>query len=239
MKKRVLAALPLTAALLVSVPSSQAAVFRSVPSTQASVDVPEDCAVPPDIDLDQFNVVIGTNRSESLRGTAGPDFICGRLGSDVIKSFGDDDLVLSDTTTFFGNLEARGGHDVVFAGSGSDQVLPGPGSDTVYGGAGRDFMALAVGLDVGIGGGGADNIIGGFGTDVVRAGPGSDFVAGGPANDVLTGGSGDDFLAGEIPPGPPPPVPLPPPARNDLCIGSSGFDTAVDCDRLVSIEEEG
>jgi hypothetical protein len=90
--RHILATLPLAAALLLFAPAAAAA--------HAAVPVPEDCAVPPDIDLTQFHVVIGSNKSEVLRGTAGPDFICGRLGNDVIFAKGGNDLILSDTTTF-------------------------------------------------------------------------------------------------------------------------------------------
>ena len=97
-------------------------------SPAAAANLPADCAVPPDLDLTQFNVIIGTNSSETLRGTGGPDFVCARLGSDVIFGFGGDDIILGDTTTFFGDLNARGGHDIIYAGSGADQVLSGPGT---------------------------------------------------------------------------------------------------------------
>ena len=136
---RLLAPLVLGLAMMVPLPAS------------AQVTVPEDCAVPPDINLDDFNVVIGTNASETLVGTEGPDFICGLLGDDVVIALGGDDLILSDTTTFFGNVGAAGGNDTVSAGSGNDEVLPGPGNDTVEGGQGDDFLALAQGNDVGSG----------------------------------------------------------------------------------------
>jgi Ca2+-binding RTX toxin-like protein len=198
------------------VPDGGAARFGAGGGAQ---ELPEDCAVPPDIDLTQYNVVIGSNRSEVLKGTKGPDFICALLGNDVILAFGGADLILGDTTTFFDNLQAPGGNDIILAGAGNDEVLPGPGNDTVHGGSGDDFLALAVGNDIGHGGQGSDSIIGGFGRDLVFGGP------------------GDDFLAGELPPdSPPPPVPAEP-AENDLCIGAGGIDTALECDRTIAIEE--
>jgi Ca2+-binding RTX toxin-like protein len=225
---RVLAALPLAAAMLLPV---------SAAAHPDPVEVPEDCAVPPeDIDLTQYNVVIGTNKSETLKGTKRADFICGRLGNDRIFGFGGDDILLADTTTFFGDPGAAGGHDVVFAGWGNDEVLPGPGNDKVYGARGADFLALALGNDRGYGGFGADTIIGGFGRDRIFGNPGADVLVGGFDNDLINGGLGDDQLAGELPPGsPPPPVPFEP-ALNDVCIGYAGFDTAIDCDRLFGIE---
>lgn len=227
---RLLAAVPLVAAMFVPM---------SAEGYPGPVDVPEDCAVPEDIDLTQYNVIIGTDKSEVLKGTKAPDFICGRLGDDLIVGFGGGDLILSDTTTFFGNLDAEGGDDLVFAGRGNDEVLPGPGDDKVFGGSGDDFLALALGDDKGFGGKGADTIIGGFGHDKIFGGKGDDVLAGGPDNDLIRGGLGDDLLAGELPPPPPGTEPQPltgTPSSKDWCIGGPGFDSAVDCDRLIGIE---
>lgn len=199
--------------------------------------VPADCAVPPDIDLTQFNVVIGTNASETLRGTRHADFICARLGNDTVFAYGGDDIILGDTTTFFGNVTAPGGADTVFAGPGADQVLTGPGNDRAWGEDGADFVALAVGDDIGNGGAGNDSMNGGFGRDTIDAGSGDDLAAGGPDADVLYGGYGRDALAGELPPGtqPPPGIPLPPPAR-DVCNGGVGVDAGFECDVRNSVE---
>ena len=225
MKRAILVIVSLMAALVIGAPAVGAQ------------ELPEDCAVPPDIDLTQYNVVIGSNRSEVLKGTEGPDFFCALLGNGVILAFGGDDLILGDTTTFFGNVQAPGGNDVILAGAGNDEVLPGPGNDIVNGGSGDDFLALAVGNDVGHGGQGSDSIIGGFGRDLVFGGPGDDLLAGGFDDDLINGGPGDDFLAGELPPdSPPPPVPAEP-AENDRCIGAGGIDTALECDRTIAVEE--
>jgi Ca2+-binding RTX toxin-like protein len=213
-----------------------AALLLGAPTAGAQ-ELPEDCAVPPDIDLTQFNVVIGTNASETLVGTEGPDFICALLGDDVIYGLGGDDLILGDTTTFFGNVQAPGGDDTIFAGAGNDEVLPGPGDDTVDGGSGDDSLALAVGDDVGQGGQGSDSVIGGFGQDVVLGGPGDDELAGGFDDDLINGGPGDDFLFGELPGGGEPPPGLPvEPSENDRCIGASGVDTALECDHTNAVE---
>ena len=203
---------------------------------QAQDELPADCAVPPEIDLSLYNVVIGTDASETLTGTEGPDFICGRLGDDVIYALGGDDLILSDTTTFFGNVNAPGGADTVWAGAGNDEVLPGPGDDTVDGGSGDDFLALAVGDDVGQGGQGSDGIIGGFGEDVIVGGPGNDFLAGGFGDDLINGAAGDDFMTGGLPPDEEePPIPVPG-SGYDRCMGAAGNDTAFDCDVTNNVE---
>jgi Ca2+-binding RTX toxin-like protein len=212
-----------------------ASAFLLAPLPSSAAELPADCAVPPEIDLSQFNVVIGTNASETLTGTEGADFICGLLGDDVIYAYGGDDLILGDTTTFFGNVQAPGGNDTIVAGAGDDQVLPGPGNDSVNGGGGDDFIALAVGDDVAQGGRGADTIIGGFGEDKVLGGPGNDDLAGGFGDDLINGGPGDDTLAGELPGGGPSPVPAPE-SRRDRCIGAAGNDTAIECDKTTGVE---
>jgi Ca2+-binding RTX toxin-like protein len=202
----------------------------------AAVDVPEDCAVPPDIDLTQFNVIIGTNASERLEGTDGPDFICGLLGNDVIEAGGGADIVLGDTSTFFGNVQAAGGADRITGGAGDDQILSGPGDDRVNGGSGDDMLALAVGDDTGQGGGGADTVFGGFGRDVVLGGAGADTLVGGQNDDLVNGGPGDDVLFGELPPDSPPPPGGGAAPGTDRCIGAGGFDVAADCDRTTGVE---
>lgn len=186
-------------------------------------EIPADCEVPPDLLPPGTNIIIGTDDSETLRGTPGVDYICGRLGDDRIIGYGGGDFIAGDTTTFFGDKDAPGGDDVIIAGPGDDEVLPGPGDDRVNGGPGDDFLALAVGDDVGIGGPGDDGIIGGFGRDLASGGPGNDEVAGGPDDDLVLGGPGDDALFGGIPGGG-----GAPPGR-DRCIGASGTDTAVEC----------
>jgi Ca2+-binding RTX toxin-like protein len=196
--------------------------------------VPQDCAVPPDIDLTQFNVIIGTNASEVLRGTARPDFICARLGNDTIFGGGGADLILGDTTTFFGNPSAVGGNDTAYGGPGNDEMLVGPGNDRAFGDDGADFLPLAQGDDYGSGGLGNDEIIGGLGRDTVDAGPGNDAAAGGPDADAISGGPGNDQLFGQLPPGPPAPIPVPP--ARDVCNGNTGFDTAAECDVRFAIE---
>jgi Ca2+-binding RTX toxin-like protein len=227
-----------TARVLLTLSVLVVPVATAAPAAAYPPRVPQDCAVPPDIDLSQFNVIIGTNGPDVLRGTARADFICARLGNDVVYAGGGSDLILGDTTTFFGNVNAAGGGDTIWAGAGDDEVLSGPGNDRVFGEDGADFLALAVGNDTGIGGAGDDSINGGFGRDTIDAGPGNDFAAGGFDADVLNGGPGRDALFGELPPDSPPPppgVPIPGPAR-DVCNGGTGVDSGLDCDVRSSIE---
>src|SRR5215207_6795867 len=145
-----------TARLLIGLAALAMPIALAGPAA-ANEYVPADCAVPPEagIDLSQFNIIIGTNASQTIRGTEGPDFICARLGNDTIFAGGGSDLILGDTTTFFGDVNA-------------------------YGGYGNDFIALAVADDYGDGGPGADNMNGRFGVDTLSGGDGSDMISGGP-----------------------------------------------------------
>ena len=223
--------------LLAVIPLALAMMLPSAQAAQA-VDVPAVCDPGPGsgVDLSQFNIIIGTDASETLTGTEEPDFICGRLGDDTIFGLGDDDVILGDDATFFGNANAPGGADVIDAGAGNDQVLAGPGNDSVNGGSGEDFLALAVGNDTGQGGLGDDSVIGGFGNDTMVGGPGDDVLAGGPGDDLVNGGPGDDFLDGDFPPddnGNAGPDPAP---NTDRCIGAAGFDLAALCEFAIGTE---
>ena len=48
-----------------------AALLAPVGGAAQAVELPEDCAVPPDINLNEYNVIIGSDDSEVLRGTSG------------------------------------------------------------------------------------------------------------------------------------------------------------------------
>src|SRR5688500_10283143 len=82
--------------------------------------IPDDGHVPPNNALTKSNVNIGTNESERIEGTDGPDAICARLGDDGIEAGAGDDLILGDTSTFFGNVQAPGGDDRITGGAGDD-----------------------------------------------------------------------------------------------------------------------
>lgn len=222
-----------TARALLALPALIVPLMAAGPAVAQGGYVPADCEAPPDVLA--LNVIIGTNRSEVIRGTPQADFICARLGNDVVFGGGGDDVILGDTTTFFGNVDAAGGNDTAYGGPGNDQLLVGPGNDRAFGDDGADFLALAVGDDYGSGGLGDDEIIGGFGRDTLDAGPGHDVAAGGPDADMLSGGPGNDLLAGQLPLNGPP-VPAPVPQARDVCNGNTGYDEAADCDVRFAIE---
>jgi serralysin len=73
---------------------------------------PEQTLPPP------LNTIIGTSRSDTLRGTAGDDIIRGLNGND--------------------KLYGGAGNDVIDGGNGNDWIWGGPGADILTGGKGKD-----------------------------------------------------------------------------------------------------
>ncbi len=98
----------------------------------------------------------GTERADSITGSAGADTIRGHLGAD--------------------KLYGLAGSDVIHGGDGADKLAGGAGPDVLGGGPGRDTIS---------GGAGDDTIHGGAGADVIEGGPGSDTIDGGAGDDVV------------------------------------------------------
>ena len=93
----------------------------------------------------------GTPADDILRGTPGPDVICGHGGDD--------------------RIHGREGHDILLGGPGDDWVRAGSGRDLLVGGGGWDYLK---------GSRGVDRLAGGTGTDCLWAYDGrSERVAGG------------------------------------------------------------
>jgi parallel beta-helix repeat protein len=127
-------------------------------------------------------------------GTAGPDFITGKKGRDVIQAGGGDD-----------HIRGLGGNDVICAGSGDDVVSGGGGNDKIDAGLGRDTVSGDAGndrifgrsdADKLSGGPGADRLSGQAGSDTVLGDAGGDIATGGPGRDTVRGGAGNDRLGG-------------------------------------------
>jgi Ca2+-binding RTX toxin-like protein len=132
--------------------------------------------------------ITGTNESDKLNGTTGPDVICAGGGNDQV----------------FG----RAGDDVLYLGPGDDFFNDAAGDDLVYGGPGSDFARVLRGDDRILLQGrrdmllswlprrfhsGADLIVGGRGRDQlsVADGEGNDRLRGGPDRDSYCADAGD------------------------------------------------
>jgi uncharacterized repeat protein (TIGR01451 family) len=101
--------------------------------------------------------ITGTNKSDTLTGTAGDDVICGGNGKDTINGLGGNDIILGQN----GKDVVNGGegNDTVMGGNGKDQVTGGPGIDALRGGNGKDTLDAQDGT-------GGDSIVSGNGMDL-------------------------------------------------------------------------
>ena len=98
--------------------------------------------------------IFGSDRSDTIRGTRGPDTIC---------AFGGNDRIIG-----------RSGNDIVYAGGGNDTIGGGDGQDALKGGGGNDDISGGPGGDLLYGGSGNDVLNGNDGTDGCRPGSGRD-----------------------------------------------------------------
>jgi CSLREA domain-containing protein len=102
-----------------------------------------------------IQVIVGTDRKETIGGTSGADMIFGQNGDDTINAGNSNDLVCG------GNA---GG--VISGGAGDDTLDGGNGNDVLRGDAGKDIVRGSAGNDTLTGGSEADSFDGGSGTDV-------------------------------------------------------------------------
>jgi len=126
-----------------------------------------------------FEVVIGSEGSNDIRGAGSEDVFFGGSGAD--------------------SLNGRSGNDTLFGGSGADELVGGTGSDT----AAYRSSTAAVTVDLGAGtasGGEAvgdtfssvENLIGSSGNDILTGSVDANSLEGGSGDDSLFGGSGTD-----------------------------------------------
>jgi uncharacterized delta-60 repeat protein len=98
--------------------------------------------------------IVGSPRSDRLKGTRRADVIVALGGNDRIA--------------------AGRGNDVICAGDGNDRIDGGVGNDRLYGQNGNDKLGGASGKDALSGGGGKDALNGGGGRDSCAGGSGKD-----------------------------------------------------------------
>lgn len=130
-----------------------------------NIEIPLACE---EMDIDVFNPIYGTKKSEQLKGTSGDDLIFGLEGSD--------------------SIDGKGGNDCIIAGVGSDTVKGGLGNDVIEGNDGSDALD---------GGDGDDILIGGLGSDNLKGGKGNDSLYGDGGSDSAHGGAGSDTCVAE------------------------------------------
>ncbi len=120
--------------------------------------------------------LVGTNQTDTLRGTPGRDVVVARDGDDSIRTGRGSDLVC-----------AGDGFDHVVLGRGRDRASGGDGDDTLVGSGDRDLLLGQKDVDALFGGRGDDELVGGRGTGLVV-----EALVGGRGDDRLVGGRGRD-----------------------------------------------
>ena len=100
--------------------------------------------------------ITGTNKSDTIVGTAGDDVICGGNGKDTINGLGGNDIILGQNGKDV--LDGDEGNDTVMGGNGKDQVTGDLGVDALRGGNGADTLNAQDGAA-------GDSIDGGNGPD--------------------------------------------------------------------------
>lgn len=123
-----------------------------------------------------YNLIEGTNGSEILNGTGGPDLIMAKDGSDIVNG--------------------NGGNDCIVGGAGGDDLRGGAGNDVILGGANGDSLNGNAGHDDLYGEDGNDALNGNAGNDDLWGGAGSDYLKGETGNDMLDGQEGSDAANG-------------------------------------------
>ena len=143
------------------------------------------------------HVFLGTEASNTIGGTPGPDIIfafggadrlSGGLGSDILIGGGGNDFMVGNN-----------GSDLMLGETGNDYIDSSNGIDTIFGGGGDDRILGLSGFDIIDGGSGEDDINAGLGDDDVDGGRGDDFIWGRWGFDLLKGGPGDDNLIFNVP----------------------------------------
>jgi VCBS repeat-containing protein len=113
-----------------------------------------------------IRVTVGTDKKETINGTAGADMIFGLNGDDTVN--------------------AGAGNDLVCGGNGAGTVNGGAGDDTIEGGNGNDILRGEDGNDILRGGAGNDRLEGGNNNDILTGDAGADFFSGGAGTDTNT-----------------------------------------------------
>lgn len=151
----------------------------------AAADVPTCLGMPA--------TIVGTNGSDDLFGTDGPDVIWAGPSVDWVRGYGGDDLICMGDPA---DAPDPSNNELVGGGRGDDKIVGAPGAALLLGGEGNDEIWAVGGRDSGSGDDYESIVRGGPGDDVLHGRDGRDSVEGRRGNDTLDGGGGDDLLQG-------------------------------------------
>src|SRR5579883_573146 len=90
-----------------------------------------------------YNVLMGTNGTDTLTGSSVPNLILGLEGNDVIRAGPAGDCII-----------AGNGNNVIVGGGGNDMIIAGNGSNVIKGGTGNELIYVGSGSNVIEGGSG-------------------------------------------------------------------------------------
>lgn len=164
--------------------------------------------------------LLGSNKSNTIKGFDGNDTLNGGGGSNLIRGGDGDDVLVGGR--FTDRLFGDDGDDDLVGGDGDDSLFGGAGADTLRGGGGDADIAIYIGSDdgvdirlgFGLGQGGFaagdtfegiehlmgsrfdDMLLGNDAENLFFGSDGNDVLRGWDGSDTLHGGSGDDSIYG-------------------------------------------
>lgn len=154
--------------------------------------LPVECAG----NINDYNIIQGTNGNDNLNGSSGKDLIFAYGGDDKVDASNGDDCIVAGPGD--DKLDGSNGNDVVFGNEGDDKLDGGNGQDFLIAGSGNDNLFGTNGNDYMIGGSGNDKLDGGNGNDYQEGNEGDDTMVGKNGNDTLLGGPDIDFASGNL-----------------------------------------
>jgi Ca2+-binding RTX toxin-like protein len=116
----------------------------------------------------------GTEKDDTMHGTATPDDINARRGDDRVYGLGSDDFLYGrrgDDT-----LQAASDDDALYGDFGNDKLKGGPDADVLRGDDDFEQDKNLMGRDRLFGGNGADELYGYYGNDKLVGGEGNDII---------------------------------------------------------------
>ncbi|BAU44230.1 Ig-like domain-containing protein [Leptolyngbya sp. O-77] len=130
----------------------------------------------------KLNRIVGSSKSDVLKGTRLGDRMVGGSGNDLMRGLGGADLLLGGDGT-----------DRMIGGSGNDTLIGGRGADVLSGGAGDDVLVAGETTDLQRSFAESAEIDQrAIASNILKGGKGNDLLVSGGRSDVMIGGAGRD-----------------------------------------------